>query len=194
VVVNGYLHASAALLPDESPCFLAIGSCVDTTTALTWQWKGKFCFVWDSPVILQSVDSRLLTGEDNIKVYFHKLVFSNADWTILRGSHIFILHILNIEYINLTTTSMIGCLIIRVNGLIFGTGILHLIHINHQPDATVFQLIVSKFVYSSACFGRFPAHHQEFNDCSGRLWFYIRIVVIVVLCSYTIEQFNNEVY
>jgi hypothetical protein len=37
------------------------------------------------------------------------------------------------------------------------------------------------FVYSSTCFGRFPAHRQELNDCSGSLWFYLRIVVIVVL-------------
>ena len=29
----------------------------------------------------------------------------------------------------------------------------------------------------------FPAHHQELNDCSGSLWFYPRIVVIVVLCG-----------
>jgi hypothetical protein len=28
---------------------------------------------------------------------------------------------------------------------------------------------------------RFPAHHQELNDCSGSLWFYLRIVVTVVL-------------
>jgi hypothetical protein len=31
------------------------------------------------------------------------------------------------------------------------------------------------------CFGRFPAHHQELNDCSGSLWFYLRIMVIVKL-------------
>jgi hypothetical protein len=30
--------------------------------------------------------------------------------------------------------------------LIFGTGILHLIQINHQPDATVFQFIILTFV------------------------------------------------
>jgi hypothetical protein len=29
----------------------------------------------------------------------------------------------------------------------------------------------------------FPIHHPELNDCSGSLWFYLRIVVIVVLCS-----------
>ena len=36
------------------------------------------------------------------------------------------------------------------------------------------------FVYSSTCFGRFPAHHQKLNDCSGSLWFCLRIVVIAV--------------
>jgi len=57
------------------------------------------------------------------------------------------------------------------------------IQINHQPDATIFQFIILTFVYSPTCFGRFPAHHQELNDCSGSLWFYLRIVVTVMLCS-----------
>jgi hypothetical protein len=48
---------------------------------------------------------------------------------------------------------------------------------------TIFQFIILTFVYSSTCFGRFLAHHQELNDCSGNLWFYLCIVVIVVLCS-----------
>jgi hypothetical protein len=39
-----------------------------------------------------------------------------------------------------------------------------------------FQFIILKFVYSSTCFGCFTAHHQELNDCSGSLWFYLRIV------------------
>jgi hypothetical protein len=69
--------------------------------------------------------------------------------------------------------------------LTFGTGVLHLIQINHQPDTTVFQFIILTFVYSSICFGRFPAHHQELNDCSSSLWFYLRIVVTVVLCSWS---------
>ena len=34
-------------------------------------------------------------------------------------------------------------------------------------------------------FGRFPAHHQELSDYSGSLWFYLRIVVTVVLCSWS---------
>jgi hypothetical protein len=41
------------------------------------------------------------------------------------------------------------------------------------------------FVYSSTCFGRFPIHHQELNDSSGSLWFYLRIVVTVVLCLWS---------
>jgi hypothetical protein len=65
--------------------------------------------------------------------------------------------------------------------LTFRHRVLHLIQINHQPDATVFQFIILTFVYSSTCFGRFFAHHQELIDCSGSLWFYLRIVVIVVL-------------
>jgi hypothetical protein len=59
------------------------------------------------------------------------------------------------------------------------------IQINHQPDAAVFQLIILMFVYSSTCFGRFSAHHQELNDCCGSPWFYPRIVVTVVLCSWS---------
>jgi len=59
------------------------------------------------------------------------------------------------------------------------------VQINHKPDATISQFVILTFVYSSTCFGRFPAHHQELNDRSGNLWFYLRIVVIVVLCSWS---------
>jgi hypothetical protein len=59
------------------------------------------------------------------------------------------------------------------------------IRTNHQPEATIFQFIILKFVYRSTCCGRFPAHHQELNDCSGSLWFYLRIVVTVLLCSWS---------
>jgi hypothetical protein len=34
--------------------------------------------------------------------------------------------------------------------LTFGTGVLHLIQINHQPDATIFQFIILTFVYCSS--------------------------------------------
>jgi hypothetical protein len=33
--------------------------------------------------------------------------------------------------------------------------------------------------------GIFPTHHQELNDFSGSLWFYLRIMVIVMLCSWS---------
>jgi hypothetical protein len=62
------------------------------------------------------------------------------------------------------------------------------IQINHQPDATIFQFIILTFVYSSTCCRRFPAHHQELNDCSGSPWFYLRIVVTVVLCSWSAQH------
>jgi hypothetical protein len=47
-----------------------------------------------------------------------------------------------------------------------------------------FSVYYPEVCLQSTCFGRFPAHHQELNDCSGSLWFYLRIVVIVVLCSW----------
>jgi len=53
--------------------------------------------------------------------------------------------------------------------------------LNNFPD------IILTFIYSSACFGCSPAHHthhQELNDCSSSLWFYLHIVVIAVLCSW----------
>jgi len=59
------------------------------------------------------------------------------------------------------------------------------IKINHQPDATIFQFIILTFIYSSTCFGRSFAHHQELSDCSSRLWFYLRIAVIALLCSWS---------
>jgi hypothetical protein len=45
----------------------------------------------------------------------------------------------------------------------------HTIQIIHQSEATIFQFIILTFIYSATCFGRFPAHHQELNDCSGSL-------------------------
>ena len=62
---------------------------------------------------------------------------------------------------------------------------INIVQIDHQPDATIFQFIIPTFIYSSACFGRSPAHHQELKDCSSSLWFYLRIVVIAVLCSWS---------
>ena len=38
------------------------------------------------------------------------------------------------------------------------------IQINHQTVATIFQFIILMFIYSSTCFGSFPAHHHELTD------------------------------
>ena len=43
------------------------------------------------------------------------------------------------------------------------------------------QFIILTFIYSSTCFGRLHAQHQELNNCSSSLWFYLRSVVIAVL-------------
>jgi hypothetical protein len=43
------------------------------------------------------------------------------------------------------------------------------------------QFIIQTFIYSSTCFGRPHAHHQELNNRSSSLWFYRRSVVIAVL-------------
>ena len=43
------------------------------------------------------------------------------------------------------------------------------------------QFIILTFIYSSTCFGRPHAHHQELNNCSSSLWFYLRSVVRAVL-------------
>ena len=43
------------------------------------------------------------------------------------------------------------------------------------------QFIILTFIYSSTCFGRPHAHHQELNNCSSSLWFYLRIVPIALL-------------
>ena len=37
------------------------------------------------------------------------------------------------------------------------------------------------FMYSSTCFGRPHAHHQELNNCSNCLWFYRWSLVVTVL-------------
>ena len=57
----------------------------------------------------------------------------------------------------------------------------HTIQINHQLDAKVSPVYYLTFIYSSKGFGRPHAHHQELNNCSSNLWFYLRSVVIAVL-------------
>jgi hypothetical protein len=43
------------------------------------------------------------------------------------------------------------------------------------------QFIILAFIYRSACYGRPHAYHQELNNCSSSLWFYLPIVVIAML-------------
>jgi hypothetical protein len=57
----------------------------------------------------------------------------------------------------------------------------HTIQINHHLDATISPAYYLTFIYSSTCFGRPHAHHQELNNCRSGLWFYLRSVVIAVL-------------
>ena len=51
----------------------------------------------------------------------------------------------------------------------------------NQLYATISQVCYFTFMYSSTCFGRPHAHHQELNNCSSSLWFYRWSVVIAVL-------------
>jgi len=43
------------------------------------------------------------------------------------------------------------------------------------------QFIILTFIYSSICFRRPHTYHQELNNCSSSLWFYLRRVVMAVL-------------
>ena len=37
------------------------------------------------------------------------------------------------------------------------------------------------FMYSSTCFGRPHSHHQECNNCSSSLWFYLWNLLVAVM-------------
>jgi hypothetical protein len=56
----------------------------------------------------------------------------------------------------------------------------HTFKIN-QLDAIIPQVYYLTFIYSSVCFGRFHAHHQEHNNCNSSFWFYRWSVVGAVL-------------
>ena len=53
--------------------------------------------------------------------------------------------------------------------------------INQPTGCNDFSSLLITFIYSSTCFGRPHAHHQEPNNCSSSLWFYLRSVVTAVL-------------
>jgi hypothetical protein len=67
----------------------------------------------------------------------------------------------------------------------------HTIQIDYQPDATIPQFIILRFIYSSTCFECSSAHNQEL-DCSSGLWFYLRNVVIAVLCLWSGQMARRQ--
>jgi hypothetical protein len=118
----------------------------------------------------------------------HTLRFSlqNADYFIMLPFFFIYFHFIQFIYIYLYVHFTYRvCYNLNVKFKVCKSVHHRTIQINQQPDATVLQFIIPTFVYSSICFGRFTAHHQELNDCSGSLWFYLRIVVTVVLCSWS---------
>jgi len=46
------------------------------------------------------------------------------------------------------------------------------IQINHQPNATIFQFIILTFIYSSTCFGLFPAHLRSSMTAVLSCWWW----------------------
>jgi hypothetical protein len=63
----------------------------------------------------------------------------------------------------------------------------HTIQIN-QLDATIYPVYYLTFTYSL----RSHAHHQELNNCSSSLWFYLRSVVIAVLLVVVVPVMNGR--
>ena len=68
----------------------------------------------------------------------------------------------------------------------------HTIQINHQLDATIFPAFYLTFIYSSTCFGRPHAHHQELNNCSNSLWFCCWSMVVAVLLVVVGPNHNQQ--
>jgi hypothetical protein len=63
----------------------------------------------------------------------------------------------------------------------------HTIQKINQLDATISPVFYLTLIHSSTCFGRPHAHHQELNNCSSSLWFYLRSVVIGFIIPKLIE-------
>ena len=98
--------------------------------------------------------------------------------SLLRFEVFMVVKIQTIIFWVMTPSSLVSL----TQGLMTGySRLLTTIQINHQPDATIFQFFILTFIYSSTYFECFPVHHQELDDCSGSLWFYLRIMVTVML-------------
>jgi hypothetical protein len=63
---------------------------------------------------------------------------------------------------------------------------------NHQLDATISPVYYPDVYLQLKIFGRPHGHHQELNNCSSNLWFYLHIVVIVVLLFVVGSTTNNS--
>ena len=74
---------------------------------------------------------------------------------------------------------------------LFITTIKIVIQINYQLDATISPVYYLTFIYSSTCFGRPHTHHQELNNCSSSLWFYLHIMVVAMLFSMDITMIQR---
>ena len=63
----------------------------------------------------------------------------------------------------------------------------------NQLDATISQVFFYylTFMYSSTCFGRPRAHHQEQNNCSSSLWFYCWSVVVAKVLLVVVGPVNR---
>ena len=57
----------------------------------------------------------------------------------------------------------------------------HTIQINQPTRCNNLSSLLLDVIYSSTCFGRPHAHHQELDNCSSSLWFNRCSVVIAVL-------------
>ena len=96
-------------------------------------------------------------------IIIHQLLMKKSEpW---RKSCVIFVHVSGPFFINLKFAS--PCIIIQFKQI-------------SQLDATIYQVYYLTFMYSSTCFGRPHAHHQDLN-CSNSLWFYFRCVVIAVL-------------
>ena len=88
--------------------------------------------------------------------------------SVLLCSPRFFSHQADITFFFLTLKFVSPCIIIQFKQI-------------NQLDATISPVYYLTFIYSSTCFGRPHAPHQELNNCSSSPWFYRWSVVIAVL-------------
>ena len=65
------------------------------------------------------------------------------------------------------------------------------IQINYQLDATISPVYYPDIYLQLNIFGRPHAHHQELNNCSSSLWFYLHLMVVAMLFSMDITMIQR---